>query len=113
MYVEIVATANNNLTLGDQVSTGNRDYQVGTCNIELYGTQNTENPTITVYGKLIQSDDESVDSGWVELASWTPTAQSDASGFPIDILPSMSCSITGNATDTKNVQVTIGHTELR
>ena len=94
MYVEIVATANGNLAQGDQVSSGNRDYQVGTCNIEMYGTQNTESPTITVYGKLIQSDDASVDSGWVELASWTPTAQNDASGFPIDILPNMTCAIT-------------------
>ena len=110
MYVETVLTTNGNVAVGDSVSTASRDYQKGTCTIEVAaGVSNTENPVITVYGKLIQSDDDSVDSGWAALASWSTTGTNDVSGFPVDILPNMSASVTTNGTDQKNIKVTIGY----
>ena len=107
MYVEIVTQSTTNVAVGDQVNSASRDYQKGTCTVEVQGT-GVNNPTITVYGKLIQSDDAAVDSGWAELASWTAATANDVSGFPIDILPNMSAAITGN-TDSKAVQVAIGY----
>jgi len=77
MYIDRVANATANLTLGDQVSTGSREYQTGIYSIEAAGTTST--PTIKIYGKLIQSDDAAVDSGWVELVSLTVTTSNAVS----------------------------------
>ena len=107
MYIDRVANATANLTLGDQVSTGSREYQTGIYSIEAAGTTST--PTIKIYGKLIQSDDAAVDSGWVELVSLTVTTSNEVAGGTIPIYPHMSCEVTNNATNSRTVNVVVGY----
>ena len=111
MYTQTVLTTNTDVTtVGDQKSSDSRDYQKGTCTVEVTaGVSNGQDPIVKIYGKLIESDDASVDSGWFELAEYTTAAANDVSGFPVDILPHMSATVTQNGSDLKNIKVAIGY----
>jgi len=107
MYIERVANTTTNLTLGDQINTGSREYQTGIYSIEAAGTTST--PTIKIYGKLIKSDDAAVDSGWVELVSLTVSTDNEVSGGTIPIYPHMSAEVTNNASNSRSINVVIGY----
>ena len=108
MYVNQVAyvSSANKTDKDTQVSTASRDYQKGLYSIERAG--GTSNPVVKIYGKLVKSDDDALDSGWVELVSKTHSGGGDeVSGGQIDIYPHMTATVTSN-TDAA-VLVTIGY----
>ena len=107
MLIDNIGNATANLTLGDQVSTETREYQTGIYSIEAAGTTST--PTIKIYGKLVESDDPAIDSGWVELISHTVTTSNEVVGGTVDMYPHMSCEITNNATNSRSINVVVGY----
>ena len=108
MYVETVGTTTETtVAAGAQVNTASRDYQKGIYSIEVAGTTGT-NPTVKIYGKLIKSDDESVDSGWVELLEQATITGDSVVGGTLDIFPYMSFSVANND-GARNIQVTIAY----
>ncbi len=107
MYTETIGSSNGNVTLGDITSTGNRVYQVGICTIDVVGTGAA--PDVNIYGKIVESSDDDVDSNWFLLNSWTvDSTNATSTQFEIDMMPSFALEITGN-TNNRNIQVTIGY----
>ena len=93
--------------VGDTYSVGSRDVQKGIMTCEVSGT-GLNKPEVNVYGKLIKSDDATIDSGWIELQDWNNLADNSGQSVEVDIYPYMSVAVTGN--DTKRIQVAIAYT---
>ena len=108
MYVETVGTTTETtVAAGTLSNVASRDYQKGIYSVEVAGTGGTD-PDVKIYGKLIKSDDLSIDSGWVELVSETGISGDSVVGGVIDIFPYMSFSVDSND-GSRNIQVSIAY----
>ena len=107
MLNRTIYNANTSDADGDVVEVSTKETVVGLCTVEVVGT-GANKPTVSIKGKLFNSDDVSVDSGWVDIVTFTDIDDNAVVGRSIGIFTFMKAVVSGN-TDSKNIQVSIGY----
>lgn len=107
MLNKTIYNSNTSDADGDVHEISTKETVVGLCTVEVVGT-GANKPTVSIKGKLFKSDDASVDSGWVDIVTFTDIDDNDVVGRSIGIFTYMKAVISGNA-DSKNIQVSIGY----
>lgn len=80
---------------------------IGICTVECSGT-GSNLPKVIVQGKFTKSTDQTIDSGWVDIVTFTDIANDSVVGKGIGIFTYMRAVISNN-TDNKRITVTIGY----
>lgn len=83
---------------------------IGLCTVEIVGNTDPD-LTVTVQGKLYQSTDDAVDSGWVDIVEFgklDATGGSQVVGRAIGVFTFLRAKVANNSTPA-NIQVSIGY----
>lgn len=80
---------------------------IGLCTVECSGT-GTNLPKVIIQGKFTKSTDLELDSGWVDVVTFTDVGVDSVVGKGIGIFTFMRV-VTSNNLDSKRITVTIGY----
>ena len=84
-----------------------KETAIAVCTCEVVGTGSNK-PTVTVQGKLFASTDATVDSGWVDIVTFSNIDDDSVVGRAIGMFTFLRVVVSGN-TDNKNIQVSVGY----
>ena len=92
---------------GSTVLLSTKTTVIGLATVEVVGT-GVNKPKVIIQGKLINSSSASLDSGWVDVVTFTDIDDDSVVGRAIGVFSAMRAVISNNG-DSKNIQVSVGY----
>lgn len=106
MFAATIYNANTADATGDVRSVSTKETVIGLCTVECVGSAGS-NPTVVVQGKLYNSTDASVDSGWVDIVTFSNIDGDSVVGRAIGVFTFLRAVVSGND-GNRNIQVSVG-----
>jgi hypothetical protein len=108
MLQATIYNSNANDNTGNTSFISTKTTVIGLCTVEVVGTGTEATPTVTVQGKLVNSDDAAVDTGWVDIVTFTNIDINTTVGKAIGVFTFLRAKVSNNG-DNANVTVCIGY----
>jgi len=107
MFAATIYNANTADATGSERAVSTKETVIGLCTCEVVGSAGS-NPTVKVQGKLYSSTDDTVDSGWVDIVTFSDIAGDSVVGRAIGVFTFLRVVVSGND-GNRNIQVSVGY----